>query len=488
MSVARCCIGGERCRPWVAALFVFLLRGSPAAFGFEFSRCTDAGTTPALAQSLCASVPVPLRAAGGAPAGTPDTVYLFVRKFPAVHGSSGSVWLIAGGPGESGATFYPLIATLRHAFPNFDLLAPDHRGTGYSTRLCPLEEAIGSLGGGALVGAEAQSCWHALQSRPTYTRAFSISNAARDLSYLISQTHGEGLTYLYGVSYGTQLILRALQLQTLPVSAIVLDSLVPPESAVRWNLKHRDEIVNAAGIAFLNRCQQVAPCRAPIEGSLVQAYADLIEVPQPRFIEQIPGGDLRVFFGGLLDSPQLRARIPRLIAELRTGQTATLLATRRALDQEMAALARFPQSSTSLPLLSLIGASENLGSFPDQSDPPGVSDQRLMFKTPFPVLLMSPKLPLYSRDEHFGRIPKTLPPTLVIQGTLDPKTPFEAAAEHVRLLSQSGPVRLVAAVDSPHFVLMSAPECVVAAVESFRAGAVFDDPAVCRRSILSRDH
>jgi len=62
--------------------------------------------------------------------------------------------LIAGGPGESGASFYGMVAELRTTFPGLDLIMPDHRGTGFSTRMCPDEEAPGSPEGGALAGAE----------------------------------------------------------------------------------------------------------------------------------------------------------------------------------------------------------------------------------------------------------------------------------------------------------------------------------------------
>ena len=90
---------------------------------------------------------------------------MFLRKFPAPRpaASRGTVWLVAGGPGESGASLYPMLPTLRRAFPGFDLVIPDHRGTGYSTRLCPQEEAVDSPGGMALAGAE----WATFFNHPT---------------------------------------------------------------------------------------------------------------------------------------------------------------------------------------------------------------------------------------------------------------------------------------------------------------------------------
>lgn len=471
---------------WRGILAALLLSFSSAhAVEFEFGACNDSNSASDLRGSLCSTVAVPLRSKQRASGGTPETVYLFVRKFPAAHVSAGTVWLIAGGPGESGATFYPFIQTLRRAFSGFDLLIPDHRGTGYSTRLCPIEEAIGSLGGGLLVGSERSSCWQTLQSHPQYATSFSISNAARDLAYLISEYGGTRPIYLYGSSYGTQLILRTLQLGRLPIQAVIFDSLVPPESEPQWDLGHRTAIVDAAGLAFLRRCEVFASCRGHFSGSLVEGYSRMLKAVTPQVLDQVPGRDLRVFFGGLLNYPQLRTRIPQLIDELTRGETTELTATKRALDQEITALEQYPQSPLSLPLVSIISASENFVPAPSSGDGLPIDGPGPRFATSYPTLLVEPQLPLYGRDRYFGANPGSIPRTLVIQGTLDPKTPYAAALRHVGLLKKAGPISLVAAVDSPHFVLMSSPECVVAAITRFRSGPEFESPPECRKSLLA---
>ena len=83
-------------------------------------------------------------------------IELFVRRVPAADPARrrGEVWLIAGGPGEPGVSLHPMLATFRAAFPDHDLVIPDHRGTGRSTRLCPAQESIDSTDGVALAGAE----------------------------------------------------------------------------------------------------------------------------------------------------------------------------------------------------------------------------------------------------------------------------------------------------------------------------------------------
>jgi hypothetical protein len=159
-----------------------------AIAGDEFSPCADAAL-PGLAGSLCATHRAPLRP------NDPDTraVELFIRKFPSTRGvTTGQVWLVAGGPGESGASFYPFLDVFRAAFPGRDLMIPDHRGTGYSTRLCPAEEDEGSPGGRALAGAEWGSCIGGMYADRDRTQAFTVTNASHDLAALITRYRTEG--------------------------------------------------------------------------------------------------------------------------------------------------------------------------------------------------------------------------------------------------------------------------------------------------------
>ena len=104
----------------LASTLLFTFSSGHAA---TFTPCDDADTVPALAGSRCAIEQVPADPSGAA--GTKGDVALFVRMFPAAGVRRGSVWLIAGGPGESGASFYGLLPRLRDTFPGFDLVIPD---------------------------------------------------------------------------------------------------------------------------------------------------------------------------------------------------------------------------------------------------------------------------------------------------------------------------------------------------------------------------
>ena len=180
-----------------------------------------------------------------------QSIDVFVRKFPTKLEATGSLWLLAGGPGESGAAFYQDIDSLRVAFPLLDIYVQDHRGTGASSKLCK-EENIESEQGINLAENEWGPCFGQIYQAPDYVKSFSISNAAQDLTKLINH-YKKGDTYIYGVSYGTQLALRVLSQNKVELNGVVLDSLVPHQLNKDYDLSNRSVVVNNIGIEALKR-------------------------------------------------------------------------------------------------------------------------------------------------------------------------------------------------------------------------------------------
>lgn len=443
----------------------------------DYTACTD----NILPESLCAMHAVPASHEAGQDT---ETLQLFVRKIPAEGPSKGRVWLVAGGPGESGASFYGLLPTLRRSFAGFDLLIPDHRGTGYSSRLCPAEEAAGSPGGMALAGAEWASCFKDLNTAPARARQFSISNAARDLRSLVGTTQGNGAVYVYGVSYGTQLVLRSMQLGALPVRGVILDSLVPPQNDPRWDLSQRSQVVNQVGLQVLAQCDADAACHAMLGEPAQTLYRRVLDKlrQEPALLATIPGKNLKHFIGGVLDVPAARARIPALLQDLDHGGGTELAAVRGLLNQAASSLGTFPQSALSIPLVSLISNSENnLRPGLTTADVDG-EEATLLMTSPLPRILLGGGLPTYFQDRHFGQLPASVPPVLVLQGTLDPKTPYAGAQAQVAALRQAsaGPARadkvtLATIGQAPHFILWAAPACFEQSVQRFIAGEPVQD-------------
>jgi pimeloyl-ACP methyl ester carboxylesterase len=427
----------------------------------EFAECADASSHASLIATECAVFEVPL----DHDAPTEGVVELFVRKFPAGGIAQGQLWLVAGGPGESGASFYPFIETVRAAAPGFDLLIPDHRGTGFSTRLCPDEEGPASEAGAALSGEEWGTCFSALNAKAARTKAFTISNAARDLDLLMSRFDSGGRTYIYGVSYGTQLVLRLLSVGTRSkVDGVILDSLVPLESDNQLDLSHRSAVTDLVGRAVLRDCDARPECSLYFPEGAEQSLRRLLEREE---ITQLVDGNLKYQLAALLDFPETRAMLPNVIAGLQAKDPAWLNHAINQLGVLGNVLAPHPQSASSIPLVSLISRSENNARPELTAEMIDSESKGYLFASPLPSLLLAGGIPTYQRDGNFGAVPAAIPPSIVLHGTLDPKTPLDGAEAHVAELKAAGEIKLASVDRSPHFILMSAPAEFTRLVQEF---------------------
>ena len=427
----------------------------------KFGACADAASDPVFADTQCALVRAPLdHTAPGK-----REVELFVRKFPARGATQGELWLIAGGPGESGASFYPFVDTLRAAAPGFDLVVPDHRGTGFSTRLCPEEESAESAGGMALEGAEWGSCIGAMHADAQRTQAFTITNAAHDIELLMERLGAGESTYLYGVSYGTQLVLRTLAVaQPAGLDGVILDSLIPADDDERHDLGHRSQVTDAVGRQVLRQCDARAECSRyfdrPVEQALEEVLAD-------RDLATPLGPKPKYLLSAMLDFPEARAALPFAIAGLRGGDTAWLDHAKAQIGEVQARFAPYPQFGSSIPLVSLISRSEN-NRRPDLTAETIDSEEaRLLFASPLPRHLLAGGFPTYEAGPELGKLPASIPPTLVLHGKLDPKTAHDGAKAYVERLRASGEIELASSASAPHYLLMTDPDFVIARVRAF---------------------
>lgn len=418
--------------------------------------CDDADTSAPLHASLCMTVPVPLHHA--APEG--ETIPLFVRRIPAAASVKrrGEVWLLSGGPGEAGASLYPMIATYQRAFPGFDLVIPDHRGTGRSARICPQQEAPGSADGTGLAGSEWGPCIGGMYANVPRTTAFSTTEAVQDLGLLMSQRPAGGQVLLYGVSYGTQLALRALQVTPLPLDGLVLDGLVPPERTGQWDLSRRTALVDEVGREVLG------------ETGVATYRRVLAAASDAPWQTQVPGGDLRRFFAALLSFPALRDRMPQIVQDLSNNDARSLDTAANDWKAALAQLGQGGNNQPALPLVMLIAESEN-NARPGLAKATVEAEQKdALFVSPIPGLLVDSPVPAYPKDAWFGQSPKTLPKTLVVHGTLDPNTAYAGAREHAATLAKAGPLQFHTVERGAHLLALVAPSCFVTAVQAFVEG------------------
>jgi pimeloyl-ACP methyl ester carboxylesterase len=418
----------------------------------QFSTCNDCDDFNEFKSSLCTIEKVPLNYLSN----SNDSIDLFIRKIPALKNREGSIWLIAGGPGESGASLYPLVDLFSKTFPHLDIFIPDHRGTGLSSKICPKEEAIDSPNGIALANDEWGPCFNQMYSNTSYVQAFSITNAAKDLSLLINNFSGTGKRYVYGVSYGTQLVMRLLQLETTKLDGIILDSLVPLQDDEEYDLSHRSFVVNDIGNAVLAYCDKKisdneAPLAFRLKKIIQKAKSDEI------FSKKLPKQDLSIILGRLLDVPNTRNQIPEIIKGLETENFEPLNNAIKELTEFYSNYGKYKTSSNSIPLVQVISASENNLRPKLKKNEVIAESEALLFSSPLAGLLAENSMPTYPKDNYFKGIPKQMPPTLILHGTLDPKTHINGAIRHYKKLPKENSLNFSKIKDAPHFIALFAP-------------------------------
>jgi len=450
----------------------------PACLLAQFTECADANYTDALKSSLCATLKTPLYHQEG----DNKTIDLFVRKFPSVKEKKGSLWLLSGGPGESGASLYPLVPMFAKMFPHLDIFIPDHRGTGLSGKICPEEEGIDSPNGIALANNEWGPCYNYMYSHPAYVQAFSITNAAKDYNRIINELSGDGKRYVYGVSYGTQLILRMLQLGSLQVDKVILDSMVPLQNDSEYDLSKRSFVTDDVGRSFLSNrgiADSGTSLITEMQSVLKRAKQDTV------FAKNLPKQKLSVIFGMMLDLPKVRNQIPNILKALANNDFAPLNSAVDDISTFYQAYGAYPTSPSSIPLVQVITASEN-NLRPQLTKNEALAESEdLLFTSNLPYLMAENATPVYEPDAYFGKIPENMPPTLIIHGTLDSKTHYKGTIRHYKALSKkSEHVQWVPVKNAPHFIALFAPKSFVAAATAFIQGEPVENKPIYDKEVL----
>jgi pimeloyl-ACP methyl ester carboxylesterase len=282
------------------------------------------GETPGL---RCSTVVVPLDRSGR----VPGTVALHVEYLPAEGPARGTLFLIAGGPGQGSAHAFGLgtpsaVQLYRYLFPGYALVAYDDRGTGASGLIdCPVlqhattpdQEQISAAGCADTIGP----------ARDFY----STGEHAEDLD-AVRASLGLGKIALYGVSYGTKLALSYALAHPDHVDRLLLDSVLPPELPDPYSA----EVLRAMPKTLNTFCTDV-DCRAatpnlaaevvrlanayaakPLVGKVLEPNGKTVNqrVDGIEFLETVIDADL---------SPGLAAELPATVHAARLGNTQPLL-------------------------------------------------------------------------------------------------------------------------------------------------------------------
>ncbi|CAF4778633.1 unnamed protein product [Rotaria sp. Silwood1] len=164
--------------------------------------------------------------------------------------SNNTLFVITGGPGESGWSIFQTIADIIPVTYGITLIFPDHRGTGLSTLLNCDDQFSQTV---------TLNCISYLTNRWTIEglNQFSITSAVHDLSIQIQAYQSNDRLAILSFSYGTLWLDRFLQIYPNLVQASIMDSPFNPllQSMSLYNTRAAYVVAQ-----FLTYCQIQTEC------------------------------------------------------------------------------------------------------------------------------------------------------------------------------------------------------------------------------------
>jgi pimeloyl-ACP methyl ester carboxylesterase len=193
------------------------------------TRARAATTLSACPQSTtdaqCGTVDVPVDRTGT----VPGTIALHVEVLQPAGLPRGTMFLIAGGPGQGSAGAYgltnaPSATEMQNMFPGYTLVAFDNRGTGKSGLInCPgLQTSLN-----ATIEQDATLARACADIIGPTRQFYATRDHAEDMES-VRVALGLGRIGLFGVSYGTKLAIAYALAHPAFVERIALDSVVAP--------------------------------------------------------------------------------------------------------------------------------------------------------------------------------------------------------------------------------------------------------------------
>jgi pimeloyl-ACP methyl ester carboxylesterase len=305
-----------RALPLLAALSLLVgaFRAPDASAALPWANCSTAGWQ-------CAHLDVPLDRSGA----VPGTVSLAVQRVQASSNPGNvAVLPLAGGPGQAALPLAPTFASvLAPALASRDLLVYDQRGTGSSGAL-----SCQSLSSSTTIVKIAASCAGELGAgRGSYRTVDSVADIEA-----LRQAAGYDKLVLFGVSYGTKVAEEYAAAYPDHAESLVLDSVVLPEgpdpfqrSTLSGSLRVMKDL--CAGSACAGATDDVTRDlrnlaaklrKSSLKGRVVLSSARRVRLAMGQ------GDLLSILLAGDLN-PTLRAELPGSMRAALRGDAAPLL-------------------------------------------------------------------------------------------------------------------------------------------------------------------
>ena len=359
-------------------------------------------------------------------------IELFVARVPSLSAAprEDPLVIVAGGPGQAATDLYP---RLRAAFEPIrrerDILLIDQRGTGSSAPLqCPqVSAATVELTDPELLPALMEACLAELDGDP---RFYTTSIAVLDLERVRAALDIEQWN-LYGVSYGTRVAQHYLRRYPARTRALILDGVVPSESALG-----PDVAVQAQRVldGILARCAAEPACaeRYPevalqLDSLLASLAAGPVTVsladptsatPRTRALSL---AHIVAVVRLLSYTPETAALLPLLIDAAASGNLAPITAQAELISNEL-------QSALSLPMHNAVVCTEDAPFFPAQV-PSEVEASYLGTALVDALQAVCEIWPGGVLDPDLREPLRSAHPVLLLSGNADPITPPDYAEQ-----------------------------------------------------------
>src|SRR4029079_19330341 len=175
-----------------------------------------------------------------------------------------------GGPGFGSIDTYLSLLMKSPLRGRRDLVLYDQRGTGFSqpALACPevidygianLDKVVTAEESNAGYNAAALQCRDRLVQAGVNLSAYNTQESAGDLNGL-RQAMGYAQLNLYGVSYGSLLVLDTLRFYPAAVRSAIIDGVVPPQSNMNIDAPRT---IDRALTQLFNACAADARCNPP---------------------------------------------------------------------------------------------------------------------------------------------------------------------------------------------------------------------------------
>lgn len=350
------------------------------------------------------------------------TIDIAAKRIKAKTGKAhNQLWLIEGGPGYSGTQdFISFMWNLhrKDELKDFDIYTLDHRGVGKSSPLeCDTDEDV-------------NECIVRLHSQlGDALDAYSTTQSAHDLAALISQTKEDNQrVFLWGGSYGSYLIQRFTHLYPNLVDGIVLQEIANPDiDFSQW-----DASFNEVAKYLFAECDNNEDCAEKVGGDAWGLLDDLMNQLAQGHCSQ-SGINIKKAKNGLallMYNPSLRNLIPAFVYRLNRCAPDDIVAIRDHFIPNVINTGETKGFSEALQHHVILSEMWKYDAPPTAEEMQEVFDKALVnlgigieFAEGYDTW------PRYERDQYDNLPMQYAGPLLMMQGGLDPATPFSNVSD-----------------------------------------------------------